>query len=406
MRPLQGITVVAVEQAVAAPFATRQLADWGARVIKIERPGSGDFGRYYDQAVHGLASYFVWLNRAKESLALDLKAPAGSEILHRLLERADVLVENLAPGALARLGFSDQALRDRYPRLIVAHVSGYGRDGPYADRKAYDLLVQSEAGFLSVTGTPETPSKAGISIADIAAGMYTAMGVLLALGQRARAGTGQVVDVSMLDALGEWMTHAAYLAAYGGSAPARTGAHHATIVPYGVYPTGDGERVFIAVQTDAEWERFCREVIERPDLVSQDLAGHARRLQQRPRVDAAIVAAFARMDRTTLEARLTGARIAYAAYRDLTGFWHHPQLEARRRWWELEVRGGTVRAPFPPIDLSDAQPVAGSVPEVGQHTDQILGELGCDVGARRRLRVQGTTGPTDEGGAHERMHSH
>lgn len=390
MLPLSGVRVLAVEQAVSGPFATRQLADWGARVIKVERPPQGDFARYYDRAVDGLSSYFVWLNRSKESVSLSFKTESGLRILEQLLAAADVLVENLAPGSFDHLGLTDSVLRSRYPRLIVCHVSGYGPSGPYRDRKAYDLLIQSEAGFLSVTGTPESPAKAGISIADIAAGQYACMGVLLALRQRDQTGSGTIVDIAMLEALGEWMSHAAYLAAYGGSPPARTGAHHATIVPYGVYGVGDGGSIFLAVQNDAEWQRFCADVLARPEFVDMpELDSHANRARHRDVVDAAISEAFSRLTVDRVRERLDRAKIAHAGYNTMQQFWDHPQLEARQRWQTVEAPGGPVRALLPPVNIAGQRPRMDRIPATGADTRAVLGELGYTADDIRHLAEEG-----------------
>ncbi|MGZ5217082.1 MAG: CaiB/BaiF CoA transferase family protein, partial [Caldimonas sp.] len=338
MQPLRGLTVVTLEHAVAAPFATRQLADLGARVIKIERPGSGDFARGYDERVRGLASHFVWANRSKESLTLDVKHPEAAALLQRLVvEKADVLVQNLAPGAAARLGLSFEVLSARKPGLIVCDISGYGDDrdhpGPYRDKKAYDLMVQSEAGFVSVTGTPEEPSKAGLSIADIAAGMYAYSNILAALMQRKIDGRGRRIDVSMLEALSEWMGYPLYYAFEGAEPPPRTGASHATIYPYGPFPTGDGKTLMLGLQNEREWAAFCAKVLLQPALVSDPrFAGNARRSAERVALRALIVEAFASLSAAEVLARLDDAQIANAQVNTMDELWHHPQLAARRRW--------------------------------------------------------------------------
>ena len=381
--------MVALEQAVAAPFATRQLADLGARVIKIERPGAGDFARAYDRTVHGQSSYFVWLNRSKESLTLDVKSPHAAEILARLLASADVFVENLAPGASERLGLSADTLRARYPRLIVCSVSGYGDTGPYASKKAYDLLVQAEAGLISLTGTPEHPAKVGISVADIAAGMYAYSGILSALLARASSGEGTVVRVSLLDALGEWMSAPAAYATYGGSPPRRTGAHHASIAPYGPYATGEGV-VCLAIQTAREWKRFCDIVLEQPALASDArFDTNPNRVRHRDALDAAIDAIFSRLTEAEVRRRLDAAGIANARVVSIDDFVAHPQLAARDRWRDVDAPGGTYRALVPPVDIAGVTPRMGAVPSLGQHTDAILGELGFEVGAIAHLRDTG-----------------
>jgi crotonobetainyl-CoA:carnitine CoA-transferase CaiB-like acyl-CoA transferase len=330
VRPLDGITVVALEQVIAGPFATRQLAELGARVIKIERPGVGDASRAYDRTVKGLSSHFVWTNRSKESLALDVKHPAAAEILRRLVAKADVFLQNLAPGAADRLGLGP-SLRDRDPRLIWCGISGYGPAGPYAEKKAYDLLVQCEAGLLSITGTAETPSKAGIPVADIAAGMYAFSSILAALLQRGRTGTGATLDITMFEALGEWMGFPAYFTAYGGTPPPRSGAYHATIVPYGPFHAGDGGTVFLSVQNEREFARFCEVVLKKPSLVADPrFASSPARQQNRQAFQAEVEAEFARMKTAEVIERLEAADIANARMNDMKEFWRHPQLEAQR----------------------------------------------------------------------------
>ncbi len=374
MRALSGITVVSVEQAVAAPFATRQLADLGARVIKVERP-DGDFARAYDRAVRGWSSHFVWLNRSKESVVLDLKTELGRTALQRLLERADVFVHNLSPGALDRLGFPPAEVARRHPRLVVCGISGYGTAGPYRDRKAYDLLVQAESGLLSITGTPEEPVKVGISVADIAAGMYAFCGILAALYRRERTGRGALLEVSLLDALAEWMGYPLYYTAYGGRPPARTGAHHATIAPYGPFPTRDGT-LFLAVQNDGEWERLCREVLGRPDLATDPrFATNPDRLAHREELEATLREALARWTAEDLAARLQAADLAYARLRTVEELRDHPQLRARNRWREVPSPVGPLLALVPPV-TADEEPVLGPVPALGEHTEAVLRELG------------------------------
>ena len=391
---LAGITVVALEQAVAAPFATRQLAELGARVIKVERPGAGDFARGYDRTVHGQSSYFVWLNRGKESLEADLKSPAGQAVLHALLARADVMVQNLAPGAAERAGFGAAALAARYPRLICCSVSGYGPDGPYAAKKAYDLLVQCEAGLLSVTGTPDEPAKAGISVADIAAGMYAYSGVLTALYERERTGRGGCVEVAMLDALGEWMMQPFYYSGYGGRPAPRTGARHASIDPYGPYPAADGRQVFLGVQNDREWAVLCTEVLGRPELVTDErFRTNPDRVAHRDELTAIITGALAGMTAGEAAARLDEAGIANARLRTPAEFGAHPQLAARDRWREVGSPGGPVRALLPPVTVPGREAAMGAVPALGEHTAAILAELGMAEIGCPGPRPDGTAGP-------------
>ncbi|SED06380.1 CaiB/BaiF CoA-transferase family protein [Paenibacillus sp. GP183] len=377
MLPLQGITVVSLEQAIAAPFATRQLADLGARVIKIERPEFGDFARVYDTTVNGLSSHFVWTNRSKESLTLDLKKPEGKEILHRLLAEADVFVQNLAPGAVDRLGFGPSKLNELFPRLIVCGISGYGSSGPYWDKKAYDLLIQCESGLVAITGTEETPSKAGIPVADIAAGMYAYSGILTALIARGQTGKGVVMDVSMLEALGEWMGFPLYYASYGGSDPKRTGASHATIYPYGPFSTGDQKLVFFAIQNEREWENFCHNVLENSELITDDrFSGNLNRLNQKEILKNLIDEVFQRFSAAELIGRLEAAQIANATLNTPMEFFEHPQLKARNRWREVDTPVGKVRALLPPVTMEEMDWVMAPVPAVGEHTASILSELG------------------------------
>jgi itaconate CoA-transferase len=373
--PLGGVLVVSLEQAVAAPFATRQLADLGARVIKVERSG-GDFARGYDRTVHGQASYFVWLNRGKESLELDLKSDRGRQVLTALLARADVFVQNLAPGAADRLGLSAAQLRARHPRLICCSVSGYGPDGPYAQKKAYDLLVQCEAGLLSVTGTPDTPSKSGISIADIAAGMYAYSGVLTALYERERTGAGSSLEVAMLDALGEWMSQPYLFTVYGGTEPRRTGARHASISPYGPYAAADG-RVFLGLQNDREWAILCRDILGQPELTDDPrFASNPDRVTHDDELTAIIETALADFSVAEVEARLDAAGIANARLRTPAEFAEHPQLAARDRWRDVDTPAGPVQMQLPPVTVPGREPAMRAVPALGQHTAAILAELG------------------------------
>jgi itaconate CoA-transferase len=390
MLPLEGITVVALEQAVAAPFATRQLADLGARVIKIERPGVGDFARGYDATVKGMASHFVWLNRSKQSLTLNLKEDGAKDVLNRLLARADVFVHNLAPGATERLGFGAERLREEHPRLIDCGISGYGSTGPYREKKAYDLLVQCETGLVSTTGTPEVPSKVGISAADIAAGMYAYTGILTALYMRERTGEGAAFEVSLLEALGEWMGFPAYFTSYGGSQPPRTGASHAAIAPYGPFEAGDGRVVFLGLQNEREWVKFCEEVLERPELATDPrFDTNSRRVENGEELDEAIEGAFKDLTSEEVISRLDGARIANARMRTVQEFLDHPQLEARDRWREVGSPVGPIRALVPPVTMQGVESVMEPIPEVGEHTDAILEELDLDPDAVGSFREAG-----------------
>ena len=374
--PLAGLTVVALEQAVAAPFATRQLADLGARVIKIERPGTGDFARHYDQATRGQSSYFIWLNRGKESIELDLKSADGQAVLAALIGRADVLVQNLAPGAAERLGLT-AALARQHSRLIYCSISGYGPDGPYRQKKAYDLLVQCEAGLLSVTGTPDEPAKAGISVADIAAGMYAYTGVLTALYQRERTGRGGSFQVAMLDALGEWMSQPYYYSVYGDRPAERTGARHATIEPYGPYAAAGGSQVFLGVQNAREWSLLCHQVLGRPELIDDErFATNSDRVVHRAELTGIITAVLAGLPADEVEARLEAVGIANARMRTPAEFAAHPQLAARDRWRDADTPGGPVRALLPPVTTPGREAAMGAVPALGQHTAAIRAELG------------------------------
>jgi itaconate CoA-transferase len=387
MLPLSGIMVVSLEQAVAAPFATRQLADLGARVIKVERPEVGDFARGYDRTVKGLASHFVWLNRSKESVTLDLKQDGAKEILNRLIESADVFVQNLAPGATGRLGFGAQTLRERHPSLIVCDVSGYGSSGPYRDKKAYDLLVQCEAGLVSITGTPDTPSKVGVSVADIACGMYAYSGILAALFRRERTGEGAAIEVSLFEALAEWMGFPAYFTMYGGKEPPRTGASHAAIAPYGPFECGDGEVIFLGIQNEREWERFCEAVLERPALANDErFTSNSERVENRDDLHQEIEAILEELSSQEAIERLDDAKIANARMRTVRDFLDHPQLEARGRWREVGSPVGPLRALLPPAIMDGEEPVMAPIPEVGEHTDNILAELGYSDDAVASLR--------------------
>jgi len=376
-RPLDGITVVSLEHAIAAPFCTRQLADLGARVIKVERPGVGDFARAYDTRVKGMASHFVWTNRSKESLTLDLKQPAALAVLEELLAGVDVLVQNLAPGASARMGLGWDALSAKHPRLIVCDISGYGEDGPYRDKKAYDLLIQSEAGFLSVTGTPESPSKAGNSVADIAAGMYAYTGILSALLQRGKTGRGSHIDVSMLESLAEWMSYPLYYAFDGAPPPPRTAASHASIYPYGPFAAGDGGTVMLGLQNEREWKVFC-EVVLQDGSIATDVRfdSNARRNEHRDALKAIILEVFSAMTTQQVLERLDEAQIANARMNDMAGLWAHPQLGARDRWRQVGSPVGDIPAMLPPGRIDSFEYRMDAIPAVGQHTEAILRELG------------------------------
>jgi crotonobetainyl-CoA:carnitine CoA-transferase CaiB-like acyl-CoA transferase len=390
MRPLDGITVVSLEQAVAAPFCTRQLADYGARVIKIERPGAGDFARAYDAAVSGLSSYFVWLNRSKESVTLDLKQPDALEILNRLVSQADVLVQNLGPGAATRLGLTFEKLSPTHPRLIVVDVSGYGQDGPFAQKKAYDLLVQAESGLVSVTGPDDTPSRCGVSIADIAAGMYAFSGTLLALRQRDQTGRGTRVDVTMLEAVAEWMSQPMYFAQYGGQAPPRSGASHPTIAPYGPHRAGDGRDALFGIQNEREWMRFCVEVLNQPTLATDErFAGNSQRVANRGALTHVIESSFASLSADEVVNRLDRAGIANGRVNDVYAAAGHEQLAARRRWHPVHTSAGSFDALLPPANIDGVDVVMGDVPHVGQHTASVLAELGYDDVVVDRLRSAG-----------------
>ena len=387
-RPLDGITVISLEHAIAAPFCTRQLADLGARVIKVERPVVGDFARDYDQRVRGQASHFVWTNRSKESLTLDLKQPAAMAALKRLLNKADVLVQNLAPGAAARMGLGFEELNRRLPQLIVCDISGYGADGPYRDKKAYDLLIQSEAGLLSITGTPEEPSKAGISIADIAAGTYAYSSILAALLQRGKTGQGSHIDVSMLESLAEWMGYPLYYSFEGAAPPPRTGAAHASIYPYGPFQTGDGGTVMLGLQNEREWKLFCELVLHQNELGNDPrFDSNARRNAHRAELRALILEQFAMLDTAEVLARLDQAQIANARMNSMAEVWAHAQLLARERWREIDSPAGKIPALLPPGRHNGFDYRMDPIPAVGQHTDAILREFGYDDAAISALRL-------------------
>ncbi len=387
---LEDVLVVSIEQAVAAPFATRHLADLGARVIKIERPAGGDFARAYDATVKGMASHFVWLNRSKQSVTLDFKRAEATPVMDELLSRADVFVQNLAPGAAERAGLGGEDLHGRYPSLIVCEISGYGPSGPYQHKKAYDLLIQSEAGLLSITGTPDTPSKVGISIADIAAGMYAYSGILAALLRRAQTGEGSLLHVSMLEALGEWMGYPAYYTGYGGTAPSRSGSKHAAIAPYGPFRTADGETIYLAVQNEREWVQFCSLVLARPELSNDERFGsNANRVRNAEALDREIERSCASIEASELRARLDRATIAYARLNSITEFLSHPQFDARSRWRMVDSPVGPLRALLPPAIPEGLDVAMDAIPALGQHTNDVLAELGIETAVIERWRASG-----------------
>lgn len=393
-RPLDGITVVTLEHAIAAPFCTRQLADLGARVIKIERPGTGDFARAYDERVDGMASHFVWTNRSKESLSLDVKHKEAQKVLEKLLKEADVLVQNLAPGAAARLGLSFQALHEKHPQLIVCDISGYGDDpenpGPYRDKKAYDLLIQSESGFLSVTGPQDEPSKAGCSIADISAGMYAYSSILAALLQRGKTGKGSRIDVSMLESMVEWMNFPLYYAFEGAAPPPRSGAAHATIFPYGPFVAGDGKTVMLGLQNEREWDKFCKLVLLQPELVADErFSSNSRRVANRDALRDIITLIFGALTADQVVQRLEGAQIANARVNDMHDVWMHPQLQARNRWTRINSPVGPIPALFPPGKTEAYTPRMDPVPGLGEHSESILREFGWSASDVERMRQIG-----------------
>ena len=384
--PLEGITVVSLEHAIAAPFCTRQLADMGARVIKIERPGVGDFARKYDERTRGMASHFVWTNRSKESLTLDLKHADAGPVLEQLLSQADVLVQNLAPGAAARMGLSFDALHAKFPKLIVCDISGYGEGGPYETKKAYDLLIQSESGFVSVTGSAEEPSKAGCSIADISAGSYAYSGILNALLLRHKTGLGSHLDVSMLESMVEWMSFPLYYAFEGAAPPPRAGASHATIYPYGPFPVGDGNTIMLGLQNEREWVIFCEKVIEQKALaIDPEFDNNTKRTANRARLRGVIVELFSKMTIAQVEQKLEEAQIANARVNEMKDVWAHPQLKARNRWTEVQSPVGLLPALLPPATNNQFDARMDPIPGIGEHTRTILKELGVDEAAIARL---------------------
>jgi len=389
--PLEGITVVSLEQAVAAPLATRHLADLGARVVKVERVGDGDFARAYDGAVHGLAAHFVWLNRGKESFAVDLKAPEGIDAVRKLIAGADVFLQNLAPGAVERLGLGADDLRADHPELVVVNMSGYGTAGPMRDRKAYDMLVQSETGLCSITGTPETAVKTGIPTSDIAAGMYALTSIQAALLRRFRTGVGATIDVSMFDATAEWLGYPMYLQMYQGTQVPRMGLSHTSIAPYDKYPTSDGE-ILIGVQNDRGW-RTLTEVLGMPELADDPrYATNLERVKRRVEVDALVARATEKFTSADLDEKLAAAGVPAAQLRDLRGLIDHPQLSTRDRWREVQTEAGPVRGILPPMNFRDVELPMGSVPALGQHTEAVLAELGLTEEQVERLRRAGIVG--------------
>ncbi|UBV44519.1 CoA transferase (plasmid) [Deinococcus taeanensis] len=375
MLPLEGLRVIALEQAVAGPFCSRQLADLGADVIKVERPGEGDLARGYDGALDGVSAYFAWLNRGKRSVVLDLKSPQGVAALEGLLAGADVFVHNLLPGAVERLGFRWEDVRGRFPRLIWVSISGYGLSGSYAQKKAYDMLIQAEAGVISVTGSADEPAKVGISVADIASGLYAHSSILAALLKRGQTGLGDRIEISMFEALTEWMTPPIYSLIGQGRAPGRAGLRHNMIVPYGAYRCADGQVMF-AVQNEREWVKFCADVLEQPDLASDErFVTNAQRLAWRSALETIIEAAFASLTRGEVSARLDQAGIASARVNSVQEVVDHPQLQDRQRWTQVQTPAGTIPALLPPHNIGSVSPRMGRVPALGEHTAEVLAEL-------------------------------
>jgi crotonobetainyl-CoA:carnitine CoA-transferase CaiB-like acyl-CoA transferase len=389
VQPLEGIRVVALEHAVAAPICSRHLADLGAAVIKVERPGEGDFARSYDSFVHGQSSFFVWLNRGKRSISLDLKHPEAAKVLAKLLADADVLLQNLAPGAAARLRLSHADLAPRHPGLVVCDISGYGESGPFAQKKAYDLLIQAESGLISVTGTEDTPSRVGISAADIATGMYALSGILAALVRRGRTGEGANVKIAMLDALAEWMTYPMYRTAYANSPLPRMPTTHPALAPYGAHQAKDGQVIF-GLQNEREWATFCARVLDRPELAADPrFCDNNARRDHRNELTDLIEAQFAAMTAIEVVLKLDAAGIANGRLNQTQDVWDHEQFSARDRWREVATPGGPVRALLPPITFADVEAVMGDVPALGEHTDAILRELGFSDAAITALHASG-----------------
>ncbi|WP_016835841.1 CaiB/BaiF CoA transferase family protein [Herbaspirillum lusitanum] len=387
MKPLEGIKVVSLEQAIAAPFASRQLGELGARVIKVERPGVGDFARAYDDKVRGMSSQFMWTNRSKESITLDLKEAEGLEVLKRLLADADVFIQNLAPGAIARLGLSDEVLRAEFPQLIICHISGYGRSGPYANKKAYDLLVQCELGVPGINGTPGGQAKIGIAVADIATGMYAYSGILTSLIQRGRTGKGVIFEVSLFDALAEWMSYPIYYQKYGGVDLPRTGTRHSAISPYGPFKASDGKEVFLGIQNEREWKNFCDQVLLAPQVATDPrFINNSLRVVNRDALEALVAQHFQRFDSEQAIARLESAGIANARLNSIMELLSHPQFTQRGRWRQVDSPVGPVEMLLPPVTSDDFEPQLGAVPAVGQHTDSVLAALGFDSAAIAALR--------------------
>ncbi|WP_020657045.1 CaiB/BaiF CoA transferase family protein [Massilia niastensis] len=376
--PLAGITVVSLEQAIAAPLASRHLADWGARVIKVERPGVGDFARGYDKVMNGMSSQFVWANRSKESIALDIKSEEGAAVLDELLAHADVFIQNLAPGAARKLGVDAKSLLARHPRMIACDISGYGSTGPYRNKKAYDLLVQCETGFLSINGTPDDQAKCGLSIVDISAGMYALNGILMALYRRERTGEGTAFEVSLFDSMTEWMSYPAYYTRDGGDPLVRSGARHATIAPYGPFVAGDGKTVFFGIQNEREWTSFCEHVLADPGLASDArFRSNPDRMRNQAALELLITDCFSTWNSSQVIAKLESASIANARLNDVQAFLEHPQLHERQRIRTVGSPAGPLDVFLPPVIIDGLDPVMRDVPAVGEHTERIRSEFGC-----------------------------